>query len=349
MLSLRHARRYAHKSLRATPTPSAKKLRLVKPVLFLAGISSTVAVYLLLPDKSRATPTYASKTLSPSYFTPATLVKSTETSADTKLLTLSVPPELLPHDHPDKLTPIWSVFIKDDDIQVERPYTPLEGVGGDGKMTFWIKKYEYGEVGRWLHSKQPGESIEIRGPVTTWLRSWMVGDWDEIIMISGGTGITPFYQLLHGIFANNDTPFRGRLTLLHSSRSKADGPPPMMMNFLTTTAQKHPDKFKLQLFVDSLIGGVVGECSATLKLGRIGKADIQNALELPSDPPWWRRLFPWSTAAVNSPERKIMIMVCGPEQMVKTIAGPYGRNYSQGQVGGILEELGFNSRQVWKL
>jgi cytochrome-b5 reductase len=35
--------------------------------------------------------------------------------------------------------------------------------------------------------------------------------------------------------------------------------------------------------------------------------------------------------------------------MVNTIAGPYGRNYSQGEVGGILRELGLQSQQVWKL
>lgn len=35
--------------------------------------------------------------------------------------------------------------------------------------------------------------------------------------------------------------------------------------------------------------------------------------------------------------------------MVNTIAGPYGRNYSQGKVAGILGELGLQPHQVWKL
>jgi cytochrome-b5 reductase len=35
--------------------------------------------------------------------------------------------------------------------------------------------------------------------------------------------------------------------------------------------------------------------------------------------------------------------------MVNAIAGPYGRSYSQGKVGGILGELGLQSHQVWKL
>jgi len=35
--------------------------------------------------------------------------------------------------------------------------------------------------------------------------------------------------------------------------------------------------------------------------------------------------------------------------MIATIAGPYGKNYSQGKVGGVLAELGFKAGQVWKL
>lgn len=36
-------------------------------------------------------------------------------------------------------------------------------------------------------------------------------------------------------------------------------------------------------------------------------------------------------------------------RMVAAIAGPYGKNYSQGKVGGVLAELGFMAGQVWKL
>lgn len=35
--------------------------------------------------------------------------------------------------------------------------------------------------------------------------------------------------------------------------------------------------------------------------------------------------------------------------MVSAIAGPYGRNFAQGPVGGILKEMGYTSDQVWKL
>lgn len=156
------------------------------PFLF-AGVSSVVVIYFLLPNSSPSLPTLTAKALSPSYFVPATLVGSIQTSPDTKLLTLSLSPEVVPQNS----TPIWSVCIKDDDIQVERHYTPLEGIDKNGNMLFWIKKYQHGEVSRWLHSKQPGSRIEVRGPLQTW--SWKDGIWEEIIMVntscSGDNGL----------------------------------------------------------------------------------------------------------------------------------------------------------------
>jgi hypothetical protein len=36
-------------------------------------------------------------------------------------------------------------------------------------------------------------------------------------------------------------------------------------------------------------------------------------------------------------------------RMIDAISGPYGRNYSQGIVGGVLGEMGYTSNEVWKL
>lgn len=99
-----------------------------------------------------------------------------------------MPPHLVirNEDDPIGFGPIWSVFIKDDDIQVERPYTPLESIDEDGNMTFWIKRYPKGEVGRWLHSKQAGDAVELRGPLKTW--PWNEGEWNEVVLVRLLTG-----------------------------------------------------------------------------------------------------------------------------------------------------------------
>ncbi|KAJ7179378.1 hypothetical protein C8R46DRAFT_1073579 [Mycena filopes] len=310
--------------------------RVVSSTLF-GILGAGTAAYLFIPDKSRSAPTVDDASLSPCHFTRATLTSSEQSGPNTKLLRLKVH-GLPAHNHPSLLPPIWSVFIKDDDIQVERPYTPLEGIDEHGRMLFWIKKYPKGEVGRWLHSKRVGDQIEFRGPLSTW--AWKEDAWDEIVMISGGTGITPFYQLLHSSLAKARST---RFTLLHSSATPSELPPPAILGPLRAYAKENPEKFALHLFV----GKTEGESSADLppfQVGRINKPVIQRSLGL--DRTWWQNLF--SKTSVKAP-RKTLFLVCGPEPMVAAIAGPYGRNFSQGDVGGVLAELGYTSSEVHKL
>ncbi|EPQ59389.1 ferredoxin reductase-like protein [Gloeophyllum trabeum ATCC 11539] len=312
------------------------------------GLSSSI--YLFWPAKSRAAPTKSNASLSPSYFTPAKVTLSEPTGPDTKLIELTFPPHLLKNLNDScAFHPIWSICIKDDDIQVERPYTPLEGIDQDGRMKFWVKKYSSGEVGRWLHSRKIGDSIEIRGPVTTW--SWKDNEWDEVVMISGGTGITPFYQLLHHVFdkepsiASSKTHF----TLLHSSRAADQLPPSSMLQTLHNYTQSQPKSFSLRLFVDSRPSGVHStKNQIPLSEGRIGKSEIQQALSRTSSQSWGK-IFGSSTSESDASQRKVLFLVCGPDQMISAIAGPFGRNLTQGDVGGFLGELGYKSEQVWKL
>ncbi|KAG6831139.1 hypothetical protein H0H92_012564 [Tricholoma furcatifolium] len=282
-----------------------------------------LSYYFFYPDASRSAPTLATTPLSPSHFTPSKVTSNEISGPDTKLLEVVVPPELLPRNTTDDpnspFSPIWSIFIKDDEIQVERPYTPLEGIDADGRMLFWIKKYPRGEVGRWLHSKAPGETIELRGPLKTW--QWKENEWDEVIMISGGTGITPFYQLFHSVISRfSDTSTR--FTLLHASRTPADLPPRQIIDKLSAFAAQSPDRFKLKLFVDSLEGPPPPSHVPTPHLGRIDKLAIEQSLGLKERISWWHRMF--GTPQPTKPTRK-------------------------GAVGGILGEMGFVSSEVFKL
>ncbi|KAJ7774262.1 hypothetical protein DFH07DRAFT_800822 [Mycena maculata] len=303
----------------------------------LLGAFGAGVAYLFIPDKSRSAPTVDNASLSPCHFTRATLTSSEPSGPNTKLLALTI--HGLPvQKHPSLLAPVWSVFIKDDDIQVERPYTPLEGIDENGRMLFWIKKHPKGEVGRWLHSKKVGDQVEFRGPLSTW--AWKEDTWDEVVMISGGTGITPFYQLFHSSISKGHP--RTRFTLLHSSPASSELPPPEILRPLQAYAAEHPEKFRLHLFVDRRDAN----SPADIQAGRIDKPAIQRCLGL--DAPWWRKIFARSSATSNTP-RKILFLVCGPEPMINAIAGPYGRGFSQGDVSGVLGELGYASSEVRKL
>lgn len=142
----------------------------------IAGAVGATSLYFFYPSPTKAAPTFNERPLAGSHFTRSTVVSTEVCDAQTRLITLAVPPKLV-----SPALPIWSVFIKDDDIQVERPYTPLEGIDDNGHMKFWIKRYPKGEVGRWLHTKRVGEQVELRGPLQTWL--WDADEWDDVIMV----------------------------------------------------------------------------------------------------------------------------------------------------------------------
>ncbi|KAI0832321.1 ferredoxin reductase-like C-terminal NADP-linked domain-containing protein [Trametes gibbosa] len=334
-------------------TASSSKVGTTSLLLGL-GSGAIVTSYFLWPNSSRAAPTKQNALLSPTHFTPVE-VTATEPCPDpnTRLMTLTVPRQAIPTLDQTGFQPIWSIYIKDDDIQVERPFTPLEGIDSEGRMKFWVKRYERGEVGRWLHTKKPGDKIEIRGPLKTW--PWQDGEWDEVVMISGGTGVTPFYQLIYKELLSEPSPkCKTRFTLLHSSRRPTELPPSEILRPLVAYSQTHPDRLNLSFFVDSPDGpSHPAVSSSSLTVGRIGKTAIEGAIG-GGQRSWWRLggLFgaPANTRAQETGHgKKVMFLVCGPDPMVAAIAGPFGRNFSQGDVGGALGELGYGKESVWKL
>lgn len=120
-------------------------------------------------------------------FVPATLQSSEPTGKDAKVFRLQLPLGSLPDDKDKVLRPIWSINFKHPDIQIERAYTPLEGVSDNGEIIFWIKKYDHGEMGRWLHERESGSVIEVRRPERTWEGN--IYDYDHVIMVCFGFSI----------------------------------------------------------------------------------------------------------------------------------------------------------------
>ncbi|KAH9918237.1 ferredoxin reductase-like protein [Epithele typhae] len=333
-----------------SPTEAASRFGSTA-LLVALGFGAFAGSYLLWPDESRAAPTKTRALLSPSHFTPVT-VAATELCQDpnTRLITLAIPPNSIPSTDGSAFGPIWSIYVKDDDIQVERAFTPLEGIDAEGRIKLWVKKYDKGEVGRWLHSKRPGNQIEIRGPLKTW--PWEEGEWDEVVMISGGTGITPFFQLLHKELLSRPSKSprpKTRFTLLHSSRTPNELPPPEITRPLMAYSQAHPERLKLSFHVDAREGPSHSTVSSSeLHVGRIGRGDVGKAMGSASNS-WWSSFFGGPGKGPVGTGKKVMFLVCGPDRMVAAIAGPYGRNFSQGEVGGVLGELGYGKDSVWKL
>jgi len=53
-------------------------------------------------------------------------------------------------------------------------------------------------------------------------------------------------------------------------------------------------------------------------------------------------------AQLPPPSEDVLVLVCGPEPMLAAVSGPKGPNYTQGEVGGLLQQLGYTSEQVYK-
>lgn len=190
---------------RPASTASSSSLKTFSRVgaalFFGAGLSGSAYLFFLSNSPEP-------RPLSPFYWSTVTIESSEPSASDpsTKLITLRIPQSLVASQSSDNSTssvihPIHSIYVKDSDIQVERPYTPLFGIApplpaqkpptsdsGEDQAhlaSFWIKKYPHGEVGRWLHSKQPGDTLEIRGPVVTldFEKEMRKGGFDEVVMV----------------------------------------------------------------------------------------------------------------------------------------------------------------------
>lgn len=170
---------------------------------------------------------------------------------------------------------IWSVEVKQPDIMVTRSYTPLplyfmksehtrsgekepllrvidndvEDYDKGGVMSFYIKRYNNGEVSRYLSNRKIGDEIELRGPhidyrfpyhplkpvhtrptfrdlpskveaeslVDTIKKRSNIPDFDNLDFYCAGTGIAPALQVL---LSRN--PYRGFVRLHYSAQSNSE-------------------------------------------------------------------------------------------------------------------------------
>ncbi|KAI4137356.1 MAG: hypothetical protein L6R39_007332 [Caloplaca ligustica] len=83
---------------------------------------------------------------------------------------------------------------------VIRPYTPVSDEDARGHIDLLIKRYPNGPMSEHLHSMEPPQRLDFKGPIPKY--PWAPNKHDHICLIAGGTGITPMYQLCRAIFSN---------------------------------------------------------------------------------------------------------------------------------------------------
>ncbi|KAJ3275810.1 hypothetical protein HK104_003838 [Borealophlyctis nickersoniae] len=237
--------------------------------------------------------------------------------------------------HPDKFPIPSYVIIKDDTCQIARPYTPIKYA--KGHFLVLIKKYPEGSVSKYVHSLGRTDRVQIRGPIPSlpyrpnvvqemgMVRSakiklsFLFEDTDQSLhQIAGGTGIAPMYQLINRILS--DPEDKTRISLIYANKSFEDI---LLRKDLDRLSQTHPNKFKVFYTVEK--PPKTGDWK-----GGVGFINEQMLRDhLPKG------------------EGKA-VLVCGPEGMMRHIAGTKPNDNEQGPLRGLLKKLGYEEYQVFK-
>ncbi|KAL8149713.1 NADH-cytochrome b5 reductase-like protein [Apium graveolens] len=197
---------------------------------------------------------------------------------------------------------------------VTRPYTPISDPDSKGHFDLLIKVYPEGKMSQHFASLKPGDVLEVKGPIEK-LR-YTPNMKKHIGMIAGGSGITPMLQIIEAILKNPDD--NTKISLIYANVSPDDI---LLKKKLDVLEDSHPN-LKIFYTVDNPSSEWRG-----------GKGYISKDMALKGLP---------------GPGDDTLILVCGPPGMVKHISGEKAKDWTQGELTGILKELGYTEEMVYK-
>jgi len=171
-------------------------------------------------------------------------------------------------------------------------------------------------MGRHIQHLKVGDTLKLKGP---WKKLEVTPNkYKSIGMVAGGTGLTPMLQVINEVIGNGDDDTK--MTLIYGNQTPSDI---LLRSKLDELAAAHPNHLKVVYTVDRPTKGWSGETGfVTAEMVR---------KHLPS-----------------SQHANTMIMVCGPPPMMNGLCGPKGPKGSQGEIGGVLKDVGFTIEQCYK-
>ncbi|ETN45342.1 uncharacterized protein HMPREF1541_09173 [Cyphellophora europaea CBS 101466] len=197
-----------------------------------------------------------------------------------------------------------------------RPYTPISDPDEKGSIELLVKKYPNGPMSEHIHDMKPGDTLSMKGPIPKY--PWEANKHEHITCVAGGTGITPMYQLIHTIFKNpND---KTKVSLIFGNVTEDDI---LLKEEFQKLERDFPQRFKAFYTVDK-----------PPKDWPYGKGVITKEL--------LKEVIP------DSKSNNIKVFVCGPPGLYKAISGAKVSPTDQGELDGILKELGYSKDQVYK-
>ncbi|KAF1833149.1 hypothetical protein BDW02DRAFT_570343 [Decorospora gaudefroyi] len=170
--------------------------------LLITGASAAVGGTIYQTSKP-TTPSNAS--LNPHTFTPYTLVDKQTVSPTSAIFTLRNTNATTDSESVKQVQKrsIWSVQIKQPQLQIARAYTPLPPAPAQQPkddtpqdMRLLIRHETAGEVSTYLHALPAHATLEVRGPNTEFQ---LPRDIIEVLFLAGGTGIAPAMQVAQAL------------------------------------------------------------------------------------------------------------------------------------------------------
>ncbi len=198
------------------------------------------------------------------------LISKVDISSDTRIFRFALPTEshilgLPVGQH------VSIAFTDDAGTVVSRPYTPISSDDDVGYVDFCIKIYQDGAMSQKLDSLALNETMTFEGPLgnVTYTDRGQFSIYNpattdvdvrsgvnNVVMVCGGTGITPMLQVIRQIF--KDVGDTTRVTLLYANKTPSDI---LLKHELDSLANQHPN-LQIRYTVDSAGGrpwdGLVG-------------------------------------------------------------------------------------------
>ncbi|KAI9805882.1 MAG: NADH-cytochrome b5 reductase [Sarcosagium campestre] len=203
-----------------------------------------------------------------------------------------------------------------DEKAVLRPYTPVSDEDARGYLDFIIKRYPNGPMSEHMHAMKPDQRLEFKGPLPKY--PWSENKHEHVAMITGGTGITPMWQVIRAIFKNPAD--KTKVTLVFGNLTEEDI---LLKKELQDLENTYPQRFRAFYVLDT------PPDHWTQGKGHITKELLKTVLPEPK--------------AGN-----IKLFVCGPPGLYKAVSGPKVSPSDQGELTGILKDLGYEKEQVYK-
>jgi cytochrome-b5 reductase len=160
-----------------------------------------------------------------------------------------------------------------------------------------------------------GDKLEVKGP---FVKIQYSPNWKKNVgMLAGGTGITPMFQIIKEALENPAD--KTNYTLVFANISEEDI---LLKHELDQLAAAHSN-FKVHYVLEKPPAGWTGS------VGYITADTIKQFMPAASD-------------------AESIVLVCGPPPMMKAISGDKKSPQDQGELVGILKDLGYNSAGVFK-